>query len=145
MNIRIRNGRLIDPDRGIDRISDLYLADGRIVSIDSCPDGFHQDREIDASGLIVCPGLVDLSVRLREPGLEYMATLESEQEAAVAGGITSLACPPDTDPPLDEPGLVEMLKHRARNLDRARVYPVGALTQGLKGERLTEMVELCDA
>lgn len=145
MNIRIRNGRLIDPDSGIDRISDLYLADGRIVSIDSCPDGFHQDREIDASGLIVCPGLVDLSVRLREPGLEYMATLESEQEAAVAGGITSLACPPDTDPPLDEPGLVEMLKHRARNLDRARVYPVGALTQGLKGERLTEMVELCDA
>lgn len=145
MHIRIRNGRLIDPDSGMDRTGDLYLAEGKIVSIDSQPDGFHDNHEIDASGMIVCPGLVDLSARLREPGLEYMATLESELEAAVAGGITSLACPPDTDPPLDEPGLVEMLKHRARNLHQAQVYPVGALTQGLKGERLTEMVELHDA
>ncbi len=145
MNICIRNGRLIDPSSGMDRIGDLYLAEGRIASIDSCPKYFQDAREIDASGLIVCPGLVDLSARLREPGLEYMATLESELEAAVVGGITSLACPPDTDPPLDEPGLVEMLKHRARNLDQTRVYPVGALTQGLKGERLTEMVELHDA
>lgn len=145
MHICIRNGRLIDPGSGMDRIGDLYLAEDRIISIDSRPAHFRDDREIDASELIVCPGLVDLSARLREPGLEYMATLESELEAAVAGGITSLACPPDTDPPLDEPGLVEMLKHRARNLDRAQVYPVGALTQGLKGERLTEMVELHDA
>ena len=145
MHIHIRNGRLIDPGSGMDRTGDLYLAEGKIVSIDSRLDGFRDDREIDADGMIVCPGLVDLSARLREPGLEYMATLESELEAAVAGGVTSLACPPDTDPPLDEPGLVEMLKHRARNLDRARVYPVGALTQGLKGERLTEMVELHDA
>jgi dihydroorotase len=95
--------------------------------------------------MIVCPGLVDLSARLREPGFEYKATLESEMAAAVAGGITSLACPPDTDPVLDEPGLVEMLKHRARSLNQAHVYPVGALTQGLKGERLTEMAELRDA
>jgi dihydroorotase len=84
-------------------------------------------------------------VRLREPGYEYRATLESETAAAVAGGVTSLACPPDTDPPLDEPGLVEMLKHRARSLNQTRVYPIGALTQGLKGERLTEMAELSDA
>ena len=145
MHIHIRNGRLIDPGSGMDRTDDLYLAEGKIVSIGSRPDGFHDDREIEAGGMIVCPGLVDLSARLREPGLEYMATLESELEAAVAGGVTSLACPPDTDPPLDEPGLVEMLKHRARNLDQARVYPVGALTQGLKGARLTEMVELHDA
>jgi len=145
MHIHIRNGRLIDPGSGMDRTGDLYLAEGKIVSIDCRLDGFRDDREINAEGMIVCPGLVDLSARLREPGLEYMATLESELEAAVAGGVTSLACPPDTDPPLDEPGLVEMLKHRARNLDRARVYPVGALTQGLKGERLTEMVELHDA
>lgn len=145
MYICIQNGRLIDPASRMDRAGDLYLAEGKIVSIDSRPEGFHADREIDAAGMVVCPGLVDLSARLREPGLEYMATLESELEAAVAGGVTSLACPPDTDPPLDEPGLVEMLKHRARNLDRARVYPVGALTQGLKGERLTEMVELHDA
>jgi len=94
---------------------------------------------------VVCPGLVDLSARLREPGFEHKATLESEMQAAVAGGVTSLVCPPDTDPPLDEPGLVEMLKFRARSLTQARVYPLGALTQGLKGERLTEMAELHDA
>ena len=91
------------------------------------------------------PGLVDLSARLREPGFEYKATLESEMAAGVAGGITSLVCLPDTDPVLDEPGLVEMLKHRARNLHQARVYPLGALTRGLKGEWLTEMAELRDA
>ena len=100
---------------------------------------------IDAARLAVCPGLVDLAARLREPGFEYMATLESEMKAAIAGGVTSLACPPDTDPPLDEPGLVEMLKFRAKNLNQAHVYPVGALTQGLQGERLTEMAELVDA
>lgn len=145
MRVCIRNGRLIDPDSGLDRVGDLYLTKGKIASIDVQPDGFYAEQEIDANGLIVCPGLVDLSARLREPGLEYMATLESELEAAVAGGITSLACPPDTDPPLDEPGLVEMLKYRAHNLERTHVYPIGALTQGLKGERLTEMVELHDA
>lgn len=145
MKICIRNGRLIDSVNDLDQRADLYLAAGKIAAIGIRPDGFQADHEIDASHLIVCPGLVDLSARLREPGLEYMATLESELEAAVAGGITSLACPPDTDPPLDEPGLVEMLKYRARNLNRARVYPIGALTQGLKGERLTEMAELRDA
>ncbi|MCC6160992.1 MAG: dihydroorotase, partial [Nitrosomonas sp.] len=96
MYICIQNGRLIDPASRMDRAGDLYLAEGKIVSIDSRPEGFHADREIDAAGMVVCPGLVDLSARLREPGLEYMATLESELEAAVAGGVTSLACPPDT-------------------------------------------------
>ncbi|HVP89245.1 MAG TPA: dihydroorotase, partial [Casimicrobiaceae bacterium] len=99
----------------------------------------------DASKLVVCPGLIDASARLREPGFEYKATLESEMQAAVAGGVTSLACPPDTDPPLDEPGLVEMLKHRARSLNQAHVYPVGALTVALKGEAITEMGELTEA
>ncbi|MDE3207990.1 MAG: dihydroorotase, partial [Pseudomonadota bacterium] len=106
---------------------------------------FIPDRTINAEGYIVCPGLIDLSARLREPGYEYKATLESELYAAVAGGVTSIACPPDTDPVLDEPGLVEMLKHRARTLNQAHVYPVGALTVGLKGEALTEMAELSDA
>ena len=95
--------------------------------------------------MIVCPGLIDISARLREPGFEYKATLESEMQAAVAGGVTSLACPPDTDPPLDEPGLVEMLKHRARSLNLAHVYPIGALTAGLKGDTITEMGELAEA
>src|SRR5207302_6683924 len=116
-----------------------------IAAIGAAPPGWHAVRAIDARGFIVSPGLIDCSARLREPGFEYKATLESELQAAVAGGVTSLACPPDTDPPLDEPGLVEMLKHRARQISKANVYPVGALTIGLKGATLTEMSELAEA
>jgi dihydroorotase len=145
MNIRIKGGRVIDPKNKIDAQQDIFIAAGKVAAIGSAPAGFAADRVIDASGLVVAPGLIDLAARLREPGYEYMATLESEMDAAVAGGVTSLACPPDTDPPLDEPGLVEMLKHRARNLNQARVYPVGALTAGLKGQELTEMSELVEA
>ncbi len=145
MKIHIKGGRLIDPKSGVDAKKDVYIAAGKVVAIGDPPNGYTANRVIDAAGLVVCPGLVDLAARLREPGFEYMATLESEMEAAIAGGVTSLACPPDTDPPLDEPGLVEMLKFRAQNLNQARVYPVGALTQGLKGQRLTEMAELVDA
>lgn len=145
MRIHIQNGRLIDPASNTDRPADLFIAEGRIVALDQAPAGFEAEGIIDATGLILCPGLVDLAVRLREPGYEYRATLESEMAAAAAGGVTSLACPPDTDPPLDEPGLVEMLKHRARLPTFARVYPVGALTLKLAGERLTEMAELADA
>jgi dihydroorotase len=145
MKIHIKGGRLIDPKSGVDAKKDVYIAAGKVVAIGEAPSGYSANRVIDASGLVVCPGLVDLAARLREPGFEYMATLESEMEAAIAGGVTTLACPPDTDPPLDEPGLVEMLKFRAKNLNQAHLYPVGALTQGLKGERLTEMAELADA
>ncbi|MEW6131643.1 MAG: dihydroorotase [Pseudomonadota bacterium] len=145
MKIHIKNGRLIDPANGIDQPADVFVAAGRIAAIGTAPEGFHANKVIDATGCVVCPGLVDLSVRLREPGLEYKATLESEMLAAAAGGVTSLALPPDTDPPLDEPGLVEMLKFRARNLPGPRVYPVGALTQKLRGEALTEMAELTEA
>ena len=145
MKIHIKNGHLIDPASGTNAQKDVYIAAGNIVAIGTAPIGYSANRTIDASGLVVCPGLVDLAVRLREPGFEYLATLESEMDAAVAGGVTSLACPPDTDPPLDEPGLVEMLKFRARNLNQAHVYPVGALTLGLKGTHLTEMAELSDA
>jgi dihydroorotase len=145
MKVLIKNGRVIDPESGLDAVLDLAIAAGRIVAVGTVPADFHPNQEIDASGLIVCPGLVDLSVRLREPGFEYMATLESEMRAAAAGGVTSLACPPDTDPPLDEPGLVEMLKFRTRMSPGPRVYPVGALTWKLKGERLTEMAELAEA
>ncbi|HEV7820666.1 MAG TPA: dihydroorotase [Burkholderiales bacterium] len=145
MKIHIKNGRLVDPASGTDTQRDVYIAAGKVVALGGAPAGFNANRTIDASGLIVCPGLVDLAVRLREPGFEYMATLESEMQAAAAGGVTSLACPPDTDPPLDEPGLVEMLKFRARNLNQAHVYPIGALSVGLKGTHLTEMAELTDA
>ncbi len=145
MNIQIKNGRLIDPKNQLDAKLDVFIADGKIAAVGNPLAGFVADKIIDATGLVVVPGLIDLAARLREPGYEYKATLESEMDAAVAGGITSLACPPDTDPPLDEPGLVEMLKHRAKTLNQAHVYPVGALTQGLKGEELTEMAELSDA
>jgi len=144
-NIEIRNGRLIDPRHRIDGNASLFVAAGRIAAVGSPPAGWRADRIIDAAGCVVCPGLIDLAARLREPGFEYMATLESEMNAAIAGGVTSLACPPDTDPALDEPGLVEMLKHRARSLNQAHVYPVGALTVGLKGENITEMGELAEA
>jgi len=145
MKIHIKGGRLVDPKSGVDAKGDVYIAAGKIVGLGEAPAGFSPNRVIEAGNLVVCPGLVDLAARLREPGFEYMATLESEMKAAIAGGVTSLACPPDTDPPLDEPGLVEMLKFRAKNLNQAHVYPVGALTQGLQGERLTEMAELVDA
>ncbi|MEI8010193.1 MAG: dihydroorotase [Candidatus Nitrotoga sp.] len=145
MNIQIKNGRLVDPKNKIDGCHDLFIAAGKVIAVGSPPADFVVQQLIDATGLVVIPGLIDLAARLREPGYEYKATLESEMHAAVAGGVTTLACPPDTDPPLDEPGLVEMLKHRARALNQAHVYPVGALTYGLKGEELTEMAELADA
>ena len=145
MNIHIRNGRLIDPANRLDAQLDLFIADGKIVGVGNAPDGFAATRTINAGGLVVAPGLIDLAARLREPGFEYRATLESEMDAAMAGGVTSLAIPPDTDPALDEPGLVEMLCYRAKKLNRAHVYPIGALTIGLKGEQLSEMAELIEA
>jgi dihydroorotase len=141
MKLLVKGGRVIDPASGRDAAGDVAIADGRIVAeLSGKP-----ERVIDARGLVVAPGLIDLAARLREPGYEYKATLESEMDAAVAGGITSLACPPDTDPPLDEPGLVDMLRRRALALERARVYPVGALTVKLEGRQLTEMAELAEA
>tara|TARA_B100000686_G_scaffold242435_1_gene251163 strand:- start:4411 stop:5685 length:1275 start_codon:yes stop_codon:yes gene_type:complete len=145
MRILIKDGRVIDPKNNIDTVNNVYIVAGKIVAIGEEPKSFQPNYVINAKGLVVCPGLVDLSVRLREPGLEYAATLESEMGAAVSGGVTSLACPPDTNPPLDEPGLVDMLKHRAKGLNQANVYPIGALTRELKGKRLTEMAELHDA
>ncbi len=145
MKVHIKNGRLIDPKNKIDAKQDVYIAAGQIVGLGKAPDGFVANQTIDAKNLIIAPGFVDLSVRLREPGSEYKATLKSELQAAAAGGITSLACPPDTEPVLDEPGLVEMLKLRARRINLARIYPLGALTQQLEGKALTEMCQLADA
>jgi dihydroorotase len=143
--ILIRGGRLIDPASGRDETGDVAVAGGRILRLGRVPDGFVPDRSIDASGCWVVPGLVDLAARLREPGHEREGLLETELRAAAAGGVTSLVCPPDTDPVLDEPGLVEMLKFRARKLSRCRLFPLGALTMGLAGESLTEMASLTAA
>ena len=145
MKILIQNGRVINPASGSDQQADVAIADGRILSIGPVPAGFAPDRLIDASALVVAPGLVDLSARLGEPGHEHEGLLASELAAALAGGVTSLVCPPDTDPVLDEPGLVDMLRSRAERLQGARVLPLGALTRGLQGESLTEMMELTEA
>ena len=149
MKILIQNGRLIDPASGLDQVGDVAVASGRIIALghgaSKFVSDFAPDRRIDASGCIVMPGLVDLAVRLREPGHEHEGMLESEMDAAVAGGVTSVVCLPDTDPVLDEPGLVEMLKFRAEKLRGARLFPLGALTRGLAGEVLTEMAELTES
>ena len=121
MRVLIKGGRIIDPASGRDAIGDVLIDGERIAALDAGARDARADRVIDAKGLIVAPGLVDICARLREPGFEYKATLESEMEAAVAGGVTSLACPPDTDPPLDEPGLVDMLRRRARASSHARL------------------------
>ncbi|QAZ40203.1 dihydroorotase [Methylibium sp. Pch-M] len=145
MKILISNGRVVDPASGRDERADIAIANGRILTIGKVPADFAAERTIDAAGLVVAPGLVDLAARLREPGHEHEGMLESELAAAAAGGVTSLVCLPDTDPTLDEPGLVEMLKFRARKLSRCRLFPLGALTRGLAGEVLTEMAELTEA
>jgi len=145
MKLLIKNGRVIDPATGFDQVGDLAIAAGRIVSLNGALLDFTPNKIIDATGCIVAPGLIDLSARLREPGHEHEGMLESELAAAVAGGVTSLVCPPDTDPVLDEPGLVEMLKFRAEKMHQSRVFPLGALTRALKGEALTEMVQLTES
>ena len=145
MKILIQNGRVIDPASGLDQTCDIAIAAGRIVGVNRVPPDFAPKRVVDATGCIVLPGLVDLAARLREPGHEHEGMLESEMAAAVAGGVTSLVCPPDTDPVLDEPGLVEMLKFRAEKLHQSRLFPLGALTRNLAGEVLTEMAELTES
>lgn len=142
MKLVIRHGRLVDPASSHDAVADLYVADGRIAALGSAPSGFVADREIDARGLVVAPGLVDLCARMREPGAE--GALKREMRSALAGGITGVVCPPDTDPPLDEPGLVRMLRQRSREAAGARLYPLGALTAGLKGEVLAEIETLAE-
>jgi len=145
MKLLIKGGRVIDPASNRDEIADVAIAAGRIVAIGKLPADFAPNRVVEAGGCVVAPGLLDLAVRLREPGHEHEGMLESEMAAAVAGGVTALACPPDTDPVLDEPGLVEMLKFRAEKLHQSRVFPIGALTRNLQGEILTEMAELTES
>lgn len=149
MRLRIINGRIIDPANSIDSVQEICIADGVIhfigQSIDSTSRDFTADREIDATNLIICPGLVDLSARLREPGYEHKATIASETRAAASGGITTLCCPPDTDPIIDTPAIATLVRSRAEAAGYARIVPLGALTQGLKGEHLSEMAALKEA
>lgn len=134
MNTVILNGRVIDPKNGVDRLASLYIAAGKIAAIGDAPAGFVADKSIDATGCIVCPGLIDLGARLN--------SIQAELAAAVAGGVTSVVVPPDADPPLDEPELADRLVHRGEEIGKARILPLGALTLGLNGERLAELAGL---
>ena len=145
MKLLIQGGRVVDPATGYDAQADVAIADGRVLAMGACPADFVADQIIDARGCVVAPGLVDLAVRLREPGHEHEGKLASELAAAVAGGVTTVVCPPDTEPVIDVPGLVEMLRYRSERLHLSRVLPLGALTRKLEGEVLTEMVELTQA
>ena len=137
--ISITGGRVIDPANNIDQVTDLHIENGKVLAIGKAPKGFKPEHKIDASNKVVCPGLIDLHARLREPGRENKATIASETFAAVNAGITTLVCPPDTDPVTDTPAVVDLIRHRAEISGNARVLPLGALTQGLKGLHLSEM------
>lgn len=145
MPTRILGARVIDPSSNRDEIADIYCQDGKIVAIGEAPQGFNAAHTLDAEGLIAAPGLVDLSVALREPGYSRKGTIASETLAATAGGITSLCCPPDIKPVLDTAAVAELILDRARESGHAKVYPIGALSRGLKGEQLAELVALRDA
>ncbi|NOX26762.1 MAG: dihydroorotase [Gammaproteobacteria bacterium] len=141
--IHIRGGTVVDPANGINGQRDIFISEGKITAVSNdVPKGFKADSVIDASGHIVCPGLVDMCARLREPGQESKATIASETTAAAAAGITSLCCPPDTDPVIDTPAVATLIQDKAKDSGKTFVYTLGALTQELEGERLSEMGSL---
>ncbi|MET0026975.1 MAG: dihydroorotase [Candidatus Thiodiazotropha sp.] len=144
-DISIINGRVIDPANGIDQVTDLHIANGKVLALGEAPEDFHPSLTLDASNQVVCPGLIDLCTHLREPGKEHKATIASETQAAARSGITTLCCPPDTLPVIDTPAVVGQIRHKARKAGFCRLLPIGALTQGLDGERLSEMAALKSA
>jgi len=142
MRILIQNGRVINPKTQFDAKADVCVENGKIIAIGQMPIGFVSDQTIDASGQYVFPGIIDLCARLREPGFEYKATIATETAAAASAGITTLCCPPDTVPVIDNPTVVEMIRYRAQQSQKARVLSIGALTRGLEGNQISEMVAL---
>lgn len=143
--IVINNGRVIDPANNLDKICSVYLADGTIVAVGHEPDGFNADRVIDAANQIVCPGFIDLSTRLREPGQSRKATFASETKAAAAAGITTMCLQPDTQPVIDARAVAELIKDQAEKTGYAQILPIGALTQKLEGTELSAMLALKQA
>ncbi|MDH4582336.1 dihydroorotase [Pseudomonas sp. BN415] len=144
MRTHILGARLIDPASGHDQVTDLFLESGKVAAIGQAPANFEADKTLDAKGLVAAPGLVDLSVALREPGYSRKGNIASETLAAVSGGVTSLCCPPLTRPVLDTPAVAELILDRAQEAGHAKVFPIGALTKGLAGEQLSELVALRD-
>lgn len=145
MNISIVNGHLVDPANGRDEPLDLHIHGQQIIAIGPAPEGFEPHETIDASGRIVCPGLVDIAASLRDPGSGAKGSIETETRAAARGGITTIVCTPDTDPAVDTPAVIELIHRKARKLRRCRVLTAGALTQNLDGEQLSNMAALREA
>ncbi|WP_407314531.1 dihydroorotase [Pseudomonas sp. nanlin1] len=145
MSLSILGARVIDPSSGLDQTLNVHIDNGKIIALGDAPAGFTPSRTLQASGLVAAPGLVDLSVALREPGFSRKGTIASETRAAAAGGVTSLCCPPQTKPILDTSAVAELILDRAREAGYAKVYPIGALSKGLDGEQLAELVALRDA
>lgn len=143
--LHIRGARVVDPAQGIDAVTDLFIADGKLVGISESPAGFTADREIDATGLVACPGLVDVSVSLKKPGAEHSRSMMRELSACAAGGVTHVVCPPDTFPIADTTTVVRQMHETAASARRSWVWVVGALTQGLGGEQLADMGALKQA
>jgi len=142
-NLLIQNGRVIDPSRDMDRVTNLLIADGRVAAYDAAPSG--RETVIDAAGKIVAPGLIDMHVHLREPGFEEDEPVETGTAAALAGGFASIACLPNTDPPIDTQGSVEFIRDRAARADHCNVFVVACVSKNREGKELAEIGQLVEA
>jgi dihydroorotase len=142
----IRNGRVIDPANRRDEVADVYIADGKVVlSKSEIRSPKSEIEEVDAHGLIVAPGLIDMHVHLREPGFSHKETIESGARAAAAGGFTTIVCMPNTAPVPDNPGTIAWIKDRAATISRVKVLPTGAISKNLAGEELAPIGALAQA
>ena len=139
----VRGARLVDPSQNLDEVSDIVLADGVVESIGSAVDD--ESDVIDATGQVAIPGLIDMHVHLREPGFEYKETIATGAHAAAAGGFTAVAAMANTAPPNDSAAVTEFILRKAANAGKARVYPIGTITKGMKGAELAEMGEMVAA
>ena len=142
-NLLIQNGRVIDPSQAMDRVTNLLIADGRIAAYDAAPGG--QETVIDAAGRIVAPGLIDMHVHLREPGYEEDETIATGTAAALAGGFTSIACIPNTEPPIDTQGAVEFIRDQAARADHCNVFVIACVSKNREGKELAEIGQLVEA
>jgi dihydroorotase len=142
--LRIANGRVLDPGQDFDQATDLWIRGDRVLGFGPQP-GLHADRTLDATGKIVCPGLIDLHVHLREPGREEDETIATGTAAALAGGVTSVACMPNTEPALDSAETIAFVREQARRAGNANVFPTGAITHGRQGTELADFAGMAAA
>ncbi len=142
-SLLIAHGRVIDPSQHMDRITNLLIRDGRIAAYDASEQ--EADQTLDAAGKIVCPGLIDMHVHLREPGREEDETIQTGAAAALAGGFTSIVCAPNTDPPIDTQGVAAFIHHQAAKADHCNVYVLGCVSKNREGKELAEIGQLVEA